>query len=222
MSTEGIERRFVSQEIYQLLRQQILTGELAAGTALKDQHLASRYRVSRTPVREALLKLEAENLVETKPNRWTQVTTLDLVAAAQRYPIIWSLEVLSVKLLPARLTDEQVHTMQSANQGLARALADRHPITAAEMDHNFHQVIVKAAQNPELDKIITQLKTPLQRIEIAYFDHLLLSDPSLNEHQAIIAAFKNGQSDRAIEAIEANWKNSLNRLFQLIDSEKRT
>ncbi|CAB1129401.1 GntR family transcriptional regulator [Candidatus Hydrogenisulfobacillus filiaventi] len=210
-----VRRRFISRDLYQLIRRQIITGEIPPGTVLKDQQLASRYAVSRTPVREALLKLETEELVQTKANRWTQVTRLDVDAAVQRYPIIWTLEALAVRMLPRRLTAEELAAMEAANAELADAL-DRHDaVAAAQADFRFHQIPVEASGNRELAKILAQLKTPLQRMEIAYFDRLFASRRSVEEHQAILDAFRAGRHDQVIAAIEENWRASLDRLAVL-------
>ncbi|PSR34382.1 MAG: GntR family transcriptional regulator [Sulfobacillus benefaciens] len=218
MSTQGIARHFVSQQMYQLIRDQILTGELAPGTVLKDQQLANQYSVSRTPVREALLRLESENLVTTKPNRWTQVTPLNIDAVKDSYPIIWSLESLAVRLAPVSLSPRQLQLLSDANAALARALRQHHAVEATQMDLKFHRLIVESSGNHELTKVIEQIKTPLQRIEIAYFDRLFLSDPSVAEHENIIEAFKQHNRNLAIMAIEANWQNSLSRLSKLIEN----
>ena len=218
MSTQGVARQFVSQQIYQLIHDQILTGELAPGTVLKDQQLAERYSVSRTPVREALLRLESENLVTTKPNRWTQVTPLNFDAAKESYPIIWSLESLALRLAPVPLPPRQLQLLSDANADLARALRQHHAVEATQMDLKFHGLIVESSGNHELMKVIAQIKTPLQRIEIAYFDRLFLSDPSVAEHENIIQALKQPNRDRAIMAIEFNWQNSLSRLAKLIEN----
>ncbi|MCL5971891.1 MAG: GntR family transcriptional regulator [Firmicutes bacterium] len=218
MSSQGIARQFVSQQIYQLIRDQILTGELAPGTVLKDQQLAELYSVSRTPVREALLRLESENLVTTKPNRWTQVTPLNFSTAKDCYPVIWSLESLAVRLMPTSLSEAQLESLSDANADLTRALTRHHAVEATQMDLKFHRVIVESSGNRELIKVIEQIKTPLQRIEIAYFDRLFLSDPSVAEHENIIEAFRQHNQELAIMAIEANWRNSLLRLSKLIEN----
>ena len=87
-----IQRTFVRQEAYAKLRDWILEGTLAPGAQLRDKELAEQLGVSRTPIREALLRLEGEGLVKTKPNCSTLVTPIDFQHAFHLYSIVWTLE----------------------------------------------------------------------------------------------------------------------------------
>ena len=93
-----IKRTSLSQEVYQHLQQQIITLELAPGEKLNDLELAEQFGVSRTPVREALKKLEEEGLVVFKPGSRTNVTALDVVQARETFPIVATLHGLASRL----------------------------------------------------------------------------------------------------------------------------
>ena len=95
-----LNRSLMRDEVYSTLLQWIMEGELRPGEKLLDTELAENLGVSRTPVREALRRLEDKALVEAAANRWTRVTKITVDAAELIYPIIWSLEPLA----PARLT----------------------------------------------------------------------------------------------------------------------
>src|SRR5579885_2278401 len=94
---EKIERTFVREEAYLKLRDWIVEGALEPGAQLRDKALAEKMGVSRTPIREALLRLEDEGLVITKPNRSTQVSPIDFHNALHLYSLVWSLEQLALR-----------------------------------------------------------------------------------------------------------------------------
>ena len=87
-----ISRSSMREEVYRTLLMWIMEGELRPGEKLLDKELAEKMGVSRTPVREALRRLEDKNLVESSANRWTRVTDISVEEPAMIYPIIWTLE----------------------------------------------------------------------------------------------------------------------------------
>src|SRR5574340_1117707 len=92
------------ERVYRALRDALVAGELAPGERLRDQELAARLGVSRTPVREALQRLEDEGLVETAPRALTRVTPLAAVAAREAFPVVAALHALAARHGAPRLT----------------------------------------------------------------------------------------------------------------------
>src|SRR5262249_2190933 len=109
-----MSRTLAREEAYFKLRQWIIDGTLQPGEVLRDQEIASLVGVSRTPVREALRRLEDENLVETALNRWTRVAPLDFTKIAESYAIIEALEVMALELAFPYLTAEDLQGMANA------------------------------------------------------------------------------------------------------------
>src|SRR5579872_1685527 len=106
-----IQRTFVRQEAYAKLRNWILDGTLAPGSQLRDKELAVELGVSRTPIREALLRLEDEGLVKTKPNSSTLVSSIDFHNAFHHYSIVWTLEALALSQAFGSIRDEHIQQM---------------------------------------------------------------------------------------------------------------
>ncbi|POB11151.1 transcriptional regulator [Sulfobacillus sp. hq2] len=214
---QPIGRRFVNDSVYQRLRQWIIEGRLAPGTFLRDQELARDFGVSRTPVRESLLRLEAEGLVVTKANRWTQVAPLDIAGVIRRYPLIWTLETYAVSA--TRLdewTADDFAQMERYNQQLIQAIHAHDAAAAAQADDQFHRVFIDQAHNPELTAVLSELKMPLTRVEIAYYKEMWSSKESLSEHDAILEALRSRNVEAAKNAIETNWKQSLVRIQEVM------
>ncbi len=209
--SEKIQRTFVRQEAYLKLRDWILEGVLAPGAQLRDKELAEQLGVSRTPIREALLRLEEEGLVRTKPNRSTLVSSIDFHSAFHLYSIVWTLERLALTQAFGSITENHIEAMIEANERFLEKMKKRDRLAALQADHDFHSVYVNLSQNKELEKIILELKNKLKRLDLYYFDQIKDAALSYGEHKQIIEAFKKKDLALALDAVEHNWKNSFSR-----------
>lgn len=206
-----IQRTFVRQEAYVKLRNWILDGTFAPGMQLRDKELAAQLGVSRTPIREALLRLEDEGLVQTKPNRSTHVSSIDFHNAFHLYSIVWTLEKLALTQAFGSITEDHLQAMTEANERFLKKMKTRDRLGALEADYDFHSVYVKLSQNTELEKIIFDVKNKLKRLDLYYFDKVKDATLSYEEHKQIIEALKQKDLSQAINAVEHNWKNSFSR-----------
>lgn len=215
---EKLKRTFVREEAYLILRDRIIEGQLEAGQKLRDKELAEQLGVSRTPIREALLRLEDEGLVETKPNCSTLVSSIDVQQALPLYSIVWTLEQLALRQSFDRITEEHLNLMIEANERLSSALKGNDRLLAVDADKDFHAVFIELSQNKELQSILSSLKNKLKRIDLHYFKNGKKVHQSYEEHLLIIKALKNKDLPSALRAIESNWKASLSRLGVSEDS----
>ena len=208
---EKIQRTFVRQEAYLKIRNWILDGTLAPGAQVRDKELAEQLGVSRTPIREALLRLEDEGLVQTKPNRSTLVSSIDFQSAFHLYSIVWTLEKLALTQAFGSITESHVQTMTEANKRFLQKMKARDRIAALDADYDFHSVYVRLSENKELEKVISELKQKLKRLDLYYFDKTKDAALSYEEHAQIIEALKDKDLSLALNAVENNWKNSFSR-----------
>jgi DNA-binding GntR family transcriptional regulator len=190
-------------------------GTLAPGETLRDQEIAELLGVSRTPVREALRRLEDEGFVETALNRWTRVAPLDLRKAIEIYSIVEALELLALE--NAQLRPDDIEQMKVANEGMRKAIQRKDAAAALRADEIFHGVWIARTQNSELWLLIGQLKTKMRRVELAYWHRAKHIDQSLSEHRAIIKALTDGSRRTAIAALKQNWEGSMERLRSVAD-----
>jgi DNA-binding GntR family transcriptional regulator len=207
----NLRRPVLREEVYSTLREWIAEGVLEAGEKLKDHELAERLGVSRTPVREALRRLEDEGLVETAKNRWTRVSRLDLQDAERIYPIVSALEVLALELAFPKLTAKDWAAMRRANRELQKALEVQQIPEAVDADEAFHQRFILHCENPELAGMLQALKLKYRRLEQAYFSGAGVRE-SLDEHGRLLAALERGDLEGAKKALADNWQGSLRRL----------
>jgi DNA-binding GntR family transcriptional regulator len=211
---QKLDSASLRQRVYAALLEAIVSGELAPDARLRDLDLAARLGVSRTPVREALQRLEDEGLVETSPRASTRVTPLDARGAREAFPVVAALHALAVRHGVPRLAAGQVDEMRAANEALARHIAapDRAAVfRAIRADDDFHRVLLVAADNQEIARALDRVMPKVRRLEYAQFGSLA-GRKSVQQHEAIIAACERGQAREAAELVEENWL-SLGRLI---------
>ncbi len=207
-----LKRTFMKDEVFNMLRKRIVTGELEPGTKLRDLDLSEQLGISRTPIREALLRLENDGLVVTKANRWTLVSPIDLKEAESIYSIVWSLERLAMEQAFPNISSKDIKELEQLNENFNKTIKTEDIFSILQADNEFHNKIIQLSNNLELPKLLSSLKVRIQRIEIHYFSQIDAKNSSYKEHQEIIDAIKKLDLNRAIDAIKANWKNSLERI----------
>jgi len=208
---EKIQRTFVRQEAYLKICDWILDGTLVPGAQVRDKELAEQLGVSRTPIREALLRLEDEGLVQTKPNRSTLISPIDFHSAFHLYSIVWTLERLALTQAFGLITHLHIQAMVEANERFLKKIKARDRIAALDADYDFHSIYVRLSENKELEKIISELKQKLKRMFIYYYDKIKDAEISYDEHNQIIKALQKKDLFLALNAVEDNWKNCFSR-----------
>ena len=202
-------------EVYETLLGWIMNGDLLPGEKLLDTELAESLGVSRTPVREALRRLEDKGHVEASASRWTRVADISISEAAMIYPVIGALEELAVSLAMPNLTDNDFAEMEQANADLKAAIQARDPEKSSRADVRFHNVIIKKSENHHLSNILQDLKLKHRRLELIYFNGCALASDSVNEHDQIIAALKMRDCGKAAKLVQLNWMKTVGKLKEL-------
>ena len=187
---------------YDAIQREIVEGRLAPGERVRDHELAARLGFGRTPVREALGRLEEEGLVETRPRSYTRVTPLSRSDARDAFPIVAALHALAAQL--ADLRPEDVERLREANARFAAAV-DAQDVTAAlTADDEFHAVFVDRSGNRELARQLERLQPRLRRLERLRFGSLA-GRGSVRQHDAIIAAAGAKDVKTTAERVRENW-----------------
>jgi len=216
MKTQPIQRTSLSEEVYQRLQQQIITLTLAPGQKLNDQELAEAFGVSRTPVREALKKLEEEGLVVAKRGSRTNVTLLDATQARQTFPIVATLHALASRLA-FPLSEVDITRLIELNQTFQEAINRGDAASALQLDDAFHGVFLKRSQNGQLIETLNRLTPLIRRLEYAQFSRH--GHDSVTDHQTIIEACQNGDMEALVRATEHNWNGLGRHLVAALEEE---
>lgn len=196
-------RTLLRDDVYRRIRDTIVRGELQPGEKLRDGELGAWLGVSRTPVREALLKLAEAGLVTAKPGRETIVAPEDPVALDHARTLAAELHALAARLAaPHAAGDEAaLDRLRSANDRLTTATGPEAAITA---DTDFHDVVVGLSGNPLLPGQLDTLVPVLLRAEHLHFDAETMA-ASAQQHEAIIEALLAGDADHAASLTRENW-----------------
>lgn len=203
---------------YREIRDAIVSGDLAPGARLRDGELEDWLGVSRTPIREAIARLELAGLVRTRRAKATEVAPLDERDALAAQRVAASLHELAVRDAVPQLALADIEEMRRANALFADAL-DRADVDAAiAADDAFHDVAVRACANPLLPGLLEQVTPLLRRLERARFASLAGRD-SVADHDAIIALCADHDADAAASATRENWL-TLERLLAAEHAEQ--
>ncbi len=218
---EKIDRIPLRERVYHLVQRAIVSGELLPGQRVRDLDLAAQLGVSRTPVREALQRLEDEGLVETLPGALTRVVLLGTQAAREAFPVVAVLHALATRLTVEALTEQDHILLHQANESLVAALEAGDVKRAVQADDRFHDVFVCATANSEIQHALDRLMPKVRRLEYAQFGSLA-GHTSVLQHQAIIAACEEKLSAQAASLTEQNWLSLGRLIVQSLDDQQRS
>jgi DNA-binding GntR family transcriptional regulator len=208
-----IKRALMRDEVYDLLLKWVVELRLEPGAKLRDGELADQLGVSRTPVREAIRRLEDQGFVETAAASWTRVARIDTGQARQLYPIIKTLEELALESAFAAIDDAVIRSMTTINEELKQGVSAGDYLRASEADSRFHDAFINRCENEELKKLLSAVKLKIRRIENAFFREPARSADSVCEHAQLVDALAERSLARAKSALARNWDQSLKRLL---------
>lgn len=197
-------RPLLREHVYLTIRNAIVRGELAPGERVRDTELGDWLGVSRTPVREALLRLEQAQLVQTQPGRTTIIAPEDPEAVQHARQIVAELQALAARLATPRLDEQQLGILRATNEALGKALLTGDIEAAITADDAFHDLMVQACGNPLVGQHLEPLMATLRRTEYLHF--AASSRPnSVQAHDAIIRACEQGDAELAARLVRENW-----------------
>lgn len=193
--------------VFQTLRQAILRGELEPGERLMEMHLADRLGVSRTPIREAIRKLELEGLVVMIPRRGAIVASITEKDLRDVLEVRRTLEIMAAQLACERIRPEQLEELERAGNDFQK-LKDTDDYTSlAEADVRFHDIIYGAAGNQRLITILNNLREQMYRYRLEYLKDTGSHERLNNEHQQICEAIRERDKERVSELLGEHIDN---------------
>ena len=205
--------------VFQKLRESIITGQLKPGDRLMEIKLANAMGVSRTPVREAIRKLQAEGLVIMNARRGAVVAPINEQDMREILEIRKALESLACQLVAVKATEENIKELRGINAVMRKAVDDGDISTITEQDVCFHEKITELAANNHLASMLDQIKEYLYRYRLEFIKELKNKYVLAEEHDKIIDAIeaKNPKTaGREIEKhIELQEKYIINALEEM-------
>ncbi|BBY26896.1 GntR family transcriptional regulator [Mycolicibacterium sediminis] len=208
------KRSLLREQAYVSLRDAIISGTLAPGEKLRDPELENWLGVSRTPIREALARLEAAGLVHTLPGRSTVVSTIERKTVFDAQAVAATMHALAVRIAVPLMGKGEIAAMVEANRDFAAAFAAEDAAAAMHADDAFHGVAVVASRNEVIPGVLEQVTPVLRRLEFRRFSSLT-GRQSIAQHKRIVSLCRRGDADGAAQATRQNWET----LSLLIDVE---
>lgn len=202
--------------VLEAIREAIINGTLKPRERLMEIQLAEELGVSRTPIREALRKLEIEGFIVMVPRKGAYVADLSFKDIADVFEIRSALEGLAAELAAERITDEELDEMERLLIEKAEAIAANDIDKLVIVDTKFHEAIYKASRNERLTPIISNLREQIQRYRATTLAYPGRMKESLDEHRAIVEALQSRDAQLSRQLAEQHIENAENSMINSI------
>ena len=203
------------------IRQAIIDGTFSPGERLMEIQLADEMGVSRTPVREAIRKLELEGFVVMIPRRGTYVADISIKDITEIYEVRTSLDVLAAGLAAERITDEELMQLNQYMNELGKHVANMDINKIVEIDTAFHNVLYTAARNERLTAIISNLREQLTTIRGRSMSAPGRLIETMDEHRVLVESIAARNVEAAQAAARVHIENAENTLIRSLHLDKK-
>lgn len=218
--TKAPARETAKDRAYTQIREWIISGTLIPGEKLAEEALADAINVSRTPIREALVKLSEDGFVTTATGRVSRVAPITADAAATLYEPIAGVEGVAAKLAATKATTADLAALTALEQDYQRAIAGKDVQAMLHADRQIHLQILTIADNPYLQRFSDLLYGHIQRYETYFFDQLRSSDQMRGTtHEPLLAALKAKNQVAAKQAMETDWLETMTAIAKITASK---
>lgn len=197
----------MKKKIYEILKEEIVTLHLPPGEPLIEEKLAKRFKVSRTPIREVLNRLNHEGLVELIPQKGAFVARIGFTDAREIFQIREALEGIAAKISASRFTKEELDEFESA--------LDTEDLEEAErVGRKLHQSIVQKAENKRISGLIDMLRGQIERMYFFARNLPGREKRSLQEHREILQTLKMKNGELAEKAMRKHMVSTLRTVIE--------
>ncbi|HKY55239.1 MAG TPA: GntR family transcriptional regulator [Anaerolineales bacterium] len=205
------------ESIADSLRAEILRGNLKSGQALKQDEIAAQFGISKIPVREALIQLKAEGLINFYPNRGAFVSELSAAEADEIYVMRIALETAVLARAIPNLTVAQ---LKHAEEILDAIDQEENIAKWGELNWEFHATLYASASLPRLMDTIKALHTNIARYLVLYLAGMAYQKKSQKEHRAILAACRHGDIEKALTVLEVHLRGASEHLVAYLNKQE--
>jgi DNA-binding GntR family transcriptional regulator len=206
--------------VFNTLRQEILTGKLKPGERLMEIHLANKLGVSRTPIREAIRKLELEGLVIMIPRRGAEVAQITFKSLEDVMEVRRALDVLAIELACDRMLDEDLDRLGKACENFNVAVATKDTRKIAEADVEFHDIIVQSTGNARLIQLVNNLSEQMYRYRFEYLKDETTHDALKHEHLEMYHSIGKKDKETAAKTVIKHIDNQERAIIKQLKLDK--
>ncbi|MDI6600379.1 MAG: GntR family transcriptional regulator [Thermoanaerobacteraceae bacterium] len=194
--------------VFEYMKESIISGEFKPGERLMEVQLASKLGVSRTPIREAIRKLELEGLVIMVPRKGAYVSDLSQKDILEVFEVRTALEGLAASLAAERMSNEELHMLTNIMEKFRECVDKSDENGIIEADTEFHNLIFQTTRNDRLIQINNNLQEQLKRFRIRYLETYKRPNKLIPEHEKIVEAIKKRTPETARKAAERHLESA--------------
>ncbi len=214
MDSLEVPRTLLKQRAYDALKKRIQEALLKPGTFLSERQLASQLGMSKTPVKAALERLEAEGFIAVSPQQGIVVLDLSVHEIVDQFEIRLALESFVLRSVAGRLNDDQACRVRDNLEAQQQAAAAEDIFGSVELDAEFHALFCEFLGNQEIVRVMSQLREKIHRVITRVFGRdVARLAKCLAEHRAIAEAVLSGNSDQAAQALEEHLQYGKQQLL---------
>lgn len=206
--------------IFNTIREAIIIGELKPGERLMEVQLAEKMGVSRTPVREAIRKLELEGLVEMLPRKGARVANLSEKDIMDVLEVRSTLDGLASSLSALRITDDEIKELKHILAQFITCVEKNNLQGSIRKDVEFHDVIYRSSRNDKLIQISNNLREQVQRYRVIYMKDYSSSSELVKEHTEILDAISRRDPDAAMKVARLHIKKQEESIIRSVKKNK--
>lgn len=206
--------------VFNTLRQAILRGELKPGERLMEIQLANKLGVSRTPIREAIRKLELQGLVLVIPRKGAEVADIKEKSLRDVLEVRKALEELSVQLACEKITKEEIEELKEAAETFKKAQKTKDITQIAEADVHFHDIINTASGNQKLIQLLNNLREQMYRYRVEYLKNPEVYPQLIAEHEELITKITHHEKQEATKIMCRHIDNQVEAVTDVIRTKK--
>ena len=206
--------------VFNTLRQAILTGELKPGERLMEIHLANKLGVSRTPIREAIRKLELEGLVTMIPRRGAEVAQITEKSMNDVLEVRRAMDALCVELACDRITPEELQDLKKACDTFEAAVKTDDIKQIAQADVALHDIIVQATGNQRLIQLVNNLSEQMYRYRVEYLKDENNYPTLMKEHKDIVEGLVRKNKMQVTATMHQHVKNQAVAVKAMIQEQE--
>lgn len=209
-------RGFGVSTVYETLRNEIIELRLAPGSPIDELQLSERFSLSRTPIREALVRLSAEGLITTLTNRATIVSQIDFLGLPEFFDALTLMYRVTTRLAAANHTEADITQIRTLQCAFALAVEQRDALAMISTNRDFHVAIAQVGGNRHYVELFTRLLDEGRRILRLYYSSFndVLPNQYVSEHEDMIQAI----IDRDVEKADALAKAHADQIVTQIRS----
>ncbi len=212
MSKEEKSYLSLGEKVFYQIRDDIVSGKILEGQKLIETQLAQRLEVSRTPVREALRRLEKEGFIEVTPHVGAYIKVITKKDIEEYLEVRDALEKKAIQLACARQNIECIKKLESVQKKLKKVIDSNRIERMAQLDEEFHKYIFLATENDLLYRTFNTIKDQMFRYRVMYLKNETKREKIVKEHDLILQSIKNQNTQEAIRYVDSHIKNQKEKM----------